>query len=267
MDGDGVPGPGGRLSGRVAWVTGAGGGIGAAVSARLAADGAAVLVTDVDGDAVAQVAARLRAHGSTVMALRVDVTCAEERSAAVAAAVALGGLHVLVNAAGIIAPQLPEDVDEQTWRRVFAINTDGLYFCSQAAIRVMREQAYGRIVNFSSTGAIIGTPALISYNAAKASVLAITRGLAAHHGRDGITVNAVLPGIIDTSMWETINAEVGPLVGFEPGRMMADRITRIPLGRAGRPEDVASVVAFLASDDAAYVTGQSLSVCGGLLMR
>ena len=255
------------LTGRVAWVTGAGHGIGAAVAMRLARDGAKVLVTDIDGGGASSVADQITALGWTGAALRVDVTAAHDRAAAVSAAEDLGGLHILVNAAGVIAPQLPQDVDESTWRRVFAINSDGLYFSCQAAVKVMRRRRYGRVVNFSSTGAVIGTPALISYNAAKSSVLAITRGLAAHCGPDGITVNAVLPGIIDTAMWDTINEEVGPLLGFEPGQMMADRITRIPLGRAGTPDDVASVVAFLVSDDAAYVTGQGLSVCGGLFMR
>ena len=257
----------GRLTGRVAWVTGAGGGIGASVCARLAQEGAAVLATDLDGAAVSRVAERLVADGYVARALPVDVTRAEDRAAAVAVAVEMGGLHILVNAAGIIAPQMPLDVDEATWRKVFAVNSEGLYFCCQAAIPVMRAQHYGRIVNFSSTGAIIGTTALVSYNAAKASVLAVTRGLAADFGRDGITVNTVLPGIVDTSMWETINAEVGPMIGFKPGKMLADRVSRIPLGRPGRPDDVASVVAFFASDDAGYVTGQSLNVCGGLLMR
>ncbi len=226
-----------------------------------------MLATDLDGHAVSRVADRLVAGGYAARALPVDVTRAEDRTAAIAACLELGGLHILVNAAGIIAPQMPLDIDDGTWRKVFAINAEGLYFCCQAAIPVMRQQHYGRIVNFSSTGAIIGTTALISYNAAKSSVLAITRGLAAEYGRDGITVNTVLPGIVDTSMWETINAEVGPMIGFEPGKMLADRVSRIPLGRPGRPEDVASVVAFFASDDAGYVTGQSLNVCGGLLMR
>jgi meso-butanediol dehydrogenase/(S,S)-butanediol dehydrogenase/diacetyl reductase len=256
----------GRLKGRVALVTGAGGGIGVAVARRLADEGAAVVLGDIDGDSVARVAAELQGRGNTARGVTMDVTRADDRERAVAAAVALGGLDILVNAAAIFAPQLPHDVDAQSWRRVFAVNVEGLFFCCQAALPIMRERRYGRIINFSSTGAKVGTPALISYNASKSAVLAITRGLAAQYGPEGITINTVLPGIIATAMWETINRDVGPLVGFAPGEMMADRVRRIPLGRPGVPEDVASVVAFLASDDAGYVTGQAINVCGGLLM-
>jgi NAD(P)-dependent dehydrogenase (short-subunit alcohol dehydrogenase family) len=173
---------------------------------------------------------------------------------------------VLVNAAGIIIPELPQDVTAAAWQKVFAVNVEGLFFCCQAAVPLMQAENHGRIINFSSTGAKIGTPALISYNASKAAVLAITRGFASQFGRDGITANSVLPGIVDTAMWEMINAEVGPMVGFAPGTIMQDRVARIPAGRAGVPDDVAAVVAFLASDGAGYVNGQSINVCGGLLM-
>ena len=256
----------GRLRGRVALVTGAGRGIGAAVARRLVAEGAAVVVADIDGGSATRVAAALQQTGGSARGVLMDVTSSADRAAAIAAAKDLGGLHIVVNCAAIFIPQLPHDADLAAWRRVFAVNVEGLFFCCQAALPTMRDQHYGRIVNFSSTGARIGTPAMISYNASKSAVLAITRGLASQYGSDGITVNSVLPGIIDTAMWETINAEVGPMVGFAPGEMMRDRTGRIPLGRAGVPDDVASVVAFLVSDDARYVTGQAVNVCGGLLM-
>lgn len=255
-----------RLAGRVAIVTGAGRGIGAQVARRLAADGATVLVGDVDGDSASRVAAEIEGNGGRARGIRMDVTIADDRKRAVAEAHSLGGAHILVNNAGILIPQLPLDVDPDSWGRVFAVNVEGLFFCCQAVLPMMREQHYGRIVNLSSTGAKGGTPALIGYNASKSAVLAITRDLASQHGRDGITVNSVLPGIIDTSQWETINAEVGPMVGYAPGEMMEERIRHVPLGRSGTPSDVANVVAFLASDDAGYITGQSLNVCGGLLM-
>lgn len=256
----------GPLEGRVALVTGSGRGIGAAVAQRLAADGAKVVVCDIDGEGAGSVERAIRTAGGTAVSARMDVTVEGDRQRAVEAAAGLGGLHILVNAAGIMIPELPQDVKPASWRSVFAVNVEGLFFCCQAALPLMREQKYGRIVNFSSTGAKVGTPALISYNASKSAVLAVTRGLAAQFGREGITANSVLPGIVDTSMWETINAEVGPMVGFAPGTMMQDRVARIPVGRAGVPDDVASVVAFLASDGASYVNGQSINICGGLLM-
>ncbi|HMN84779.1 MAG TPA: SDR family NAD(P)-dependent oxidoreductase [Bauldia sp.] len=254
------------LEGRVALVTGAGRGIGAAVARRLAGDGARVVVADIDAAGATRVAAAIRGTGGTAESLGMDVAAEADRARALEAAADLGGLEILVNAAGIIAPELPEDVTPAAWHKVFSVNVEGLFFCCQAALPQMRTRTRGRIINFSSTGAKIGTPALISYNASKAAVLAITRGLASRFGAEGITANSVLPGIVDTAMWETINADVGPMIGFAPGAMMPDRVARIPVGRAGVPDDVAAVVAFLASDGAAYVNGQSIHVCGGLLM-
>ncbi len=254
------------LDNRVALVTGGGRGIGAAVALRLAGDGARVVIGDVDAASAEAVAERVREAGGAAVAVRMDVTDAGDRERAMAAATKFGGLHILVNAAGILVAELPQDVTPENWRKVFAVNVEGLFFTAQAALPLMRAAKHGRIINFSSTGAKVGTAALISYNASKSAVLAITRGLASQFGREGITANSVLPGIIDTSMWEVINAEVGPMIGFAPGTMMDDRVARIPVGRAGVPDDVAAVVAFLASDGAAYVNGQSINVCGGLLM-
>ncbi|MBN9010672.1 MAG: SDR family oxidoreductase, partial [Rhizobiales bacterium] len=221
---------------------------------------------DIDAAAAGTVAERIGKAGGTAAAMRMDVADAGDRERAVEAAAKLGGLHVLVNAAGILIAELPQDVTPASWAKVFAVNVEGLFFTCQAALPLMRGQKHGRIINFSSTGAKLGTAALISYNASKSAVLAITRGFATQFGREGITANSVLPGIIDTSMWEVINAEVGPMIGFAPGTMMEDRVGRIPVGRAGVPDDVAAVVAFLASEGAAYVNGQSINVCGGLLM-
>jgi NAD(P)-dependent dehydrogenase (short-subunit alcohol dehydrogenase family) len=255
------------LEGRIALVTGAGGAIGAAVALRLAGDGAKVVVCDLDAVRAAATAEAIGSAGGIAVAVGMDVADAADRERGMEAAAGLGGLDILVNAAGILIPELPQDVTAAAWQKVFAVNVEGLFFCCQAALPLMRARKYGRIINFSSTGAKVGTAALISYNASKAAVLAITRGFAAQFGREGITANSVLPGIIDTSMWETINAEVGPMVGFAPGTMMQDRVARIPVGRAGVPDDVAAVVAFLASEGSGYVNGQSINICGGLLMN
>jgi meso-butanediol dehydrogenase / (S,S)-butanediol dehydrogenase / diacetyl reductase len=255
------------VNSRVAVVTGAGRGIGAGIARRLAGDGARVVVADVDATSAADVARRINDAGGTAVGWAMDVTSADDRERIFHdARDTFGGVHVLVNNAGIYRAQPPLELEVSAWRRVFEVNAEAVFFCCQQALPIMREQGYGRIVNLSSTAAYTGTAAMIAYNASKSAVLAITRSLAREYGRDGITVNSVLPGVVATPMWESLNEEVGPLLGFAPGTLLADRVGRIPLGRAGEPEDIASVVSFLASDDAAYVTGQSLNVCGGLWM-
>lgn len=256
------------LAGRVAVVTGAGRGIGAAIARRLAGEGARVVVADIDVASAADVARVIADAGGTAVGWAMDVTSAADRERIFRDAVdAFGGVHVLVNNAGIYHAQPPLELEVSAWRRVFEVNAEAVFFCCQQALPIMRERGFGRIVNLSSTAAYVGLAAMISYNASKAAVLAITRGLAREYGRDGITVNSVLPGVVATPMWESLNEEVGPLLGFAPGTLLADRVSRIPLGRAGEPDDIASVVSFLVSDDGAYITGQSLNVCGGLLMQ
>ena len=266
------PAPQGRswvaapLAGRTALVTGAGRGIGAGIARRLAAEGARVVVADRDLTSAQEVAAGISAKGHAAVFARMDVTDERERSDAFRQADALGGLDILVNNAGIYSAQPVLDVDASSWHRVFEVNVQGLFFCCQAAIPAMLDRGRGRIVNVSSTAARIGNPAMIAYNASKAAVLAITRGLASEYSRQGTTVNSVLPGIIDTPMWQALDTDVAELLGFAPGTLMADRVGRIPVGRAGTPADVAAMVAFLVSDEAAYVTGQALHVDGGLSM-
>jgi NAD(P)-dependent dehydrogenase (short-subunit alcohol dehydrogenase family) len=255
-----------RLDGRLALVTGAARGIGAAIARRLADEGATVVVTDLDAQGAALVVAGIEAEGGRAVAMGMDVTEASARRAATDAAAGMGGIDILVNNAGVFDAAPPLEVVPGSWQRIFSVNTEATFFCAQAAIPSMREKGRGRIINLASTAARIGNPTMLAYNASKAAVLAITRGLALEYGRDGITVNAVLPGIVATPMWEALESDVAPLLGFAPGTLMRDRVSRIPLGRAGAPEDVAAMVAFLASDDAAYVTGQSLHVCGGLSM-
>lgn len=254
------------LAGRTALVTGAGRGIGAGIALRLAADGAHVLVADRDLATAQEVAAGIAVAGGNAVSVRMNITNEQDRRDVFGQADRDGGLDILVNNAGIFTAQHLLDVDASSWERVFDVNVQGLFFCCQAAIPAMVAGGHGRIVNISSTAARIGNPMMLAYNASKAAVLAITRGLALEYGRHGITVNSVLPGIVDTPMWEALDTDVAPLLGFAPGTLMADRVARIPAGRAATPADVAAMVAFLASDDAAYVTGQSLHVDGGLSM-
>jgi NAD(P)-dependent dehydrogenase (short-subunit alcohol dehydrogenase family) len=251
---------------RVALVTGAGRGIGASIARRLARDGCTVVAADLDGGTAAAVAAELSADGGRALALTADVTRNDERRALVEEALGrFGRLDILVNNAGIYTAAPPLEVDEESWERVFRVNTQATFFCCQAVLPHMVERGYGRIVNLSSSAARLGNNTMIAYNASKLAVIAITRNLALEFGHAGVTVNCVLPGIIDTPMWASLNATVGPLLGFTPGALMDDRVARIPLGRAGTGDDVAGVVSFLVSDDAGYMTGQAINVTGGLL--
>jgi NAD(P)-dependent dehydrogenase (short-subunit alcohol dehydrogenase family) len=225
-----------------------------------------VLVADLDGDAASAVAEQIRRAGGSAAPLRTDVTSPGSRDRMVAHALErYGRIDILVNNAATVTVQPPLEIDQESWRRVFDVNTEGLFFCCQAVLPTMVEQGYGRIVNLASIAAKIGNPAMLAYNASKAAVVAITRNLGVAFARQGVRVNCVLPGIVDTPMWVQLESEAAPLLGYEPGTLMADRVATIPVGRAGTPEDVAGVVAFLVSPDADYMTGQAINVTGGLL--
>ncbi len=256
----------GRFHQRVALVTGAARGIGRAIAVRLAAEGAHVVVSDVDAAGAEETAEAIRGTGQQADGAWLDVTDADSRTATITATCEQHGpIDILVNNAGIFTAQQPLEVSLASWRRTFAVNTEALFFCCQEVLPIMVERGYGRIVNLSSIAAKVGNPTMIAYNASKAAVMAITRNLGVAFAREGVTVNCVLPGIVDTPMWEDLNENVGPMLGYPRGTLMEDRAHTIPVGRVGRPADVAAVVAFLASEDAGYMTGQSINVTGGLL--
>jgi NAD(P)-dependent dehydrogenase (short-subunit alcohol dehydrogenase family) len=247
------------LAGRVALVTGAGSrrGIGRATALVLAGQGARVAALDVDARLVAETAARISRRGGASLALTADVASAREVEAAVAATVErFGRLDILVNNAGIVRLSPFLRLDEATWDRTLDVNVKGVYLCSQAAARQMVRQGKGGvIVNVSSTSALVPTPALAHYSASKAAVSSLTRSLAAELGGYGIRVAAVEPGTIATD-----------ILGHMPADAAAERRQRMlpftPIGRLGEPEDVARVIAFLASDQASFVTGSTILVDG-----
>ncbi len=245
----------GRLDGKRALVTGGSRGIGRAVAVRLAAEGASVAVNYNAGEAEAEaVAEEVRSLGAEAAVLQASVADAAQAEGLVTAAIhALGGLDILVNNAGITRDNLLMRLSEEDWDAVLDTNLKGAFLCTRAAVRPMLRQRSGRIINMSSVVAITGNAGQANYTAAKAGLIGFTKTVAREVASRGITVNALAPGFIETRMVAAIPAE-----------LQAKVLERIPLGSFGSPEDVAACAAFLASDDARYVTGQVLGVDGGL---
>ena len=246
-----------RLSGKRALVTGASRGIGRAVALRLAAEGASVALNYRAGREEAEaVAAEVAASGGSAAVLQGDVSVAAEADALVGAAeAALGGLDILVNNAGATRDNLLMRLSEDDWDAALNTNLKGAFLCAKAAIRPMLRQRFGRIVNMSSVVALTGNPGQANYAAAKAGLIGFTRTVAREVASRGVTVNALAPGFIETQMIESI-----------PDDLRARILERIPLGRFGAPDDVAGCVAFLCGDDGAYITGQTISIDGGLAL-
>jgi 3-oxoacyl-[acyl-carrier protein] reductase len=238
----------GRFDGRSAVVTGAGAGIGAAVARRLAAEGAAVTVVDRDGDAAAAVASEIGGTG-----VAADVSDREQVRRGFAD---LETVHIVVNNAGNSRPAMFAKMDEATFRSVLDVHLVGTFNVSQEALSRLPDDGRGRIINSTSAAGLVGTIGQANYAAAKAAIVGFTKSLAKELARRSITANAVAP-LAATTMTETVRTDP----------RFADRqLERIPLGRWAEPEEIAGAFAFLASDDAAYITGQVLCVDGGLVM-
>jgi 3-oxoacyl-[acyl-carrier protein] reductase len=242
-----------RFAGQTALVTGGARGIGAATAERLAAEGAHVVVADFDDAAATETAARIGGR-----AVRCDVTSRADVEAAVAAAAETGRLDVLVTCAGIIRDNLLHKMTDDDWEAVIGTHLRGSFLAVQAAQAHMVEQRSGAIVLVSSTSAL-GNRGQANYSAAKAGIQGLTKTLALELGRFGIRANCVAPGFIVTAMTSQTADRLG--VSFED--FQAAGAAQTPLGRVGQPEDVAGVVAFLCSEDAAYVSGQVIYVRGG----
>jgi 3-oxoacyl-[acyl-carrier protein] reductase len=238
----------GRFEGRVAVVTGAGAGIGAAVARRLASEGAAVTVIDRDGDAARAVADEIGGIGAAA-----DVSSRDDVRAALNG---LETIHIVVNNAGISRPAMFAKLDEDRFRAVLDVHLMGTYHVSQEALPHLATDGRGRIINSTSAAGLVGTIGQANYAAAKAGIVGLTKALAKELARKAITVNAVAP-LAATAMTETVRTDP---------RFAERQLERIPLGRWAEPDEIAGSFAFLASDDAAYITGQVLCVDGGLVM-
>jgi 3-oxoacyl-[acyl-carrier protein] reductase len=263
-----------RLKGKIALITGAGSGLGRATALLFAREGARVVVNDISERRVEAVAVEI--NGSSrrkkAIALRADVAKKDEVEAMVAVARRrLGPINILINNAGIAQIKNFLDISPEDWQRMLDIHMKGTFFCTQAVVREMIEAGWGRIINTASVAGMEGGPMNSSYATAKAAIVGFTKALALELGRTGVTVNAVAPGLIDNILQASQSDPASATIPGEVGKEMADRIVqffmrRIPMKRLGKPEDIALAHLYLASDDAAYVTGQVLSPNGGYVM-
>ncbi|MDQ0188940.1 beta-ketoacyl-ACP reductase [Alicyclobacillus cycloheptanicus] len=249
----------GRLDNRVAMVTGAARGIGAATAKKLAQEGAKVAVIDLKEEFTKDTVAAIEAAGGKAIGIGANVADAAQVNAAVEKIVAeFGRLDILVNNAGLIRDNLLFKMTEDDWDTVMNVHLKGSFLCSKAAQKYMVEQKYGKIVNTSSTSAL-GNRGQANYSAAKAGLQGFTKTLAIELGQFNINVNAVAPGFIDTEMTKA----TAERMGLDPEQFKAAAAQRIAIKRVGKPEDVANVVAFLVSDEASYVSGQVIYIHGG----
>lgn len=246
------------MKGRVALVTGAASGIGAAVAERLCAEGVRLLAFDRDAAALEALAARTGAH-----ALAGDVTRQEQVEQAVAAAAALGPLRIVVNAAGVVAADDPQTIADATWERLLAVNLTGTMRVCRAALPRLRAAGGSAIVNVASVAAFNSTPGSASYAPSKAGVVAFTRNLAYAYGADGVRANCLCPGWTRTAMAEREMGDAAALAGTTMQAEFDAMAQRLALRRIARPEEIAACVRFLASDEASFVTGAVLVADGG----
>jgi NAD(P)-dependent dehydrogenase (short-subunit alcohol dehydrogenase family) len=242
-----------RLAGKVALVTGAAGGIGAATAVRFAREGALVAVNDARPDGLEAVAGAIRSAGGEALVVAADVTRKTECERMVKAAMeAFGRLDILINNAGINRDAMAAKMTEEQWDAVLDVNLKGTFLCAQAVLPGMRERGWGRVVNTSSIGSL-GNIGQANYAASKAGVIGLTKTLALEYAKHGVTVNAVAPGPVMTAMLASV-----------PDAVRDKIVAQVPVGRIAAPDDIAGVHVFLCSDEASFITGQVIFADGGM---
>ena len=256
------------LDGQAAIVTGGGRGIGRATALELADMGAAIVVAELDRGGAERTAGEVRGMGRPALVVPTDVTSHAALAAMVDRALAEHGrIDILVNNAGIYRAAPSLQVTEEHWDSVLDINAKAVFFASQAVLPTMIAQKRGAIVSLASMAGKVGSKNNLPYNASKAAVVSMTKSLALAHAGDGIRMNCVCPGFVETDMWTSVAREQGKLMGITPEEFTRRRAETVPLARMERPEDVANVIGFLVSSKSGYMTGQALSVDGGLVMH
>lgn len=257
-----------KLNDKIAIVTGAGRGIGEAISIRLAKEGVDIVVCDIDFNNAQKTAEEIKATGQRSLAIRTDVSKSSDVEKMVNLAMEkFGRIDILVNNAGIVIVKPIVELEEEEWDKIINVDLKGIFLCSKAVAKVMINQKNGKIINISSDSGKTGYALFAHYNAAKFGVIGFTQGLAKELAPYKINVNAVCPGIVGTKMWDYAGEELRKRLGLSKEKALKMFVKQIPLGRLETPQDVAGIVAFLASQDADFMTGQAINVTGGREMH
>jgi len=253
-----------KLQGRSAYVTGGGGGIGRGIAIALAREGASVAVGDIDVAGAAKVADEIGDMGGKAIAMPIDVTKFSDAAALVARAEAtFGKLDIAVHCAGVISVVAVEDLSETEWERVMGVNAKGVFLCCKAALPALKRNGFGRIINIASVSGKDGYQRLAHYSASKYAVLGFTNSLAKEVAREGITVNAICPGVVRTSMWNLLSEEWRQERETLEESWERQVLSFVPQGRPQTPEDIGDLAVYLTL--APSLTGQSINLDGGLM--